>query len=231
FSLTVAHFNADTMPNLPWFPIPVLAVVFGVTWWCDKRWDIGLRTPCKVPPGLLIAFIVFSTLAARSLWVLEKAWHGDSYAAPTGPEGVSPVFAAVYWVAISLALSTSSEFCFRGIMQSQLSRHLGLWSAIGIVVFFNTFAHPWESLWPRFFAVVAILFAWGWLRHIGGSLKVCILTHIVVVMGDDVLFWLTGPVDFGQISQPVLVITTVVGLSALAVSVYLSRLITGRQSK
>lgn len=229
-SLATAQFNAVTLPAVPWFPVPVLAVVFGVTWWCDRRWDIGLRAPVKAPMALIVAFIVFSTIAARSVWVLEKAWYGDTYAAPTGPEGVGPVFAAVYWVAISIALSTSSEVCFRGIMQSQLARHLGLWSAIGIVVFFNTFSHPWDGLWPRFFAVVAILFAWGWLRHISGSLLVCILTHIVVIMGDDVLFFLTGPVDFSEFSRTALVTTAVIGLAAFLVSIYLSRQITGSQS-
>ena len=62
FSLGTAQFNADTMPGLPWFPLPVLAVVFGVTLWCDRRWDIGLRTPCKAP----IALVAYVTPVAWS---------------------------------------------------------------------------------------------------------------------------------------------------------------------
>jgi membrane protease YdiL (CAAX protease family) len=225
FSILTAQFNADTTPNLPWFPVPVLAVVFGITWWCDQRWDIGLRTRCKAPVLQIAAFAVASNIAAHAVWVLEKVWHGAVYAAPTGPAGTSPAFLLTYWVVISIALSTSSEMCFRGIMQSQLSRYMGLWSAIGIVVIANTFSHPWDSLWPRFFGVVAILFAWGWLRHISGSLKACILTHIAAVMGGDIIFRLTGPVDFGQISQTALVINAAVCLLTIGISVYLSRLI------
>jgi membrane protease YdiL (CAAX protease family) len=174
----------------------------------------------------IAAFAVASNIAAHAVWVFEKAWHGAVYAAPTGPAGTSPAFLLTYWVAISIALSTSSEMCFRGIMQSQLSRYMGLWSAIGIVVIANTFSHPWESLWPRFFGVVAILFAWSWLRHISGSLKACILTHIAAVMGGDIIFWLTGPVDFGQMSQTALVINAAVCALTIGIAVYLSRLIT-----
>ncbi len=231
FSLGIAQFNADTMPGLPWFAVPVLAVVFGVFWWIDRRWDIGLRTPLKAPVALVVAFAVVATIAARSVWVLEKAWHGTVYAAPTGPEGASPLFLATYWIVISIALSTSSEACFRGIIQSQLSRYLPLWAAIVTAIFFNTFSHPLASLWPRFFAVLAILFAWGWLRHISGSLKACILAHIAAIIGADVIFMLTGPVDFGTLSTTALALTVGIGLAALGASVYLSRRITGKTTE
>ena len=71
FSLGTAQFNANTMSGLPWFPVPVLAVVFGVFWWCDRRWDIGLRTPCQAPITLVAAFAVVSIIAARAVctWV------------------------------------------------------------------------------------------------------------------------------------------------------------------
>jgi membrane protease YdiL (CAAX protease family) len=226
FSLLTAQFNADSTPAMPWFPVPVLAAVFGVTWWCDRRWDIGLRTRCEAPITLIAAFAITSNIAAHAVWVLEKTWHGTDYSAPSGPDGVSPLFSATYWVVISIALSTSSETCFRGIMQTQLSRHLGTAAAISIVVLFNTFSHPWDSLWPRFFGVLAILFAWGWLRYIGGSLKACILTHIAAVMIGDAIFWLTGPVAFGDYSTTDRVAVAGVGLVSLALSVYLSRQIT-----
>lgn len=222
FTILTAQFNADTMPALPWFPVPVLAVVFGITWWCDRRWDIALRAPCKAPVTLIAAFAIASNIAAHAVWIMEKVWHGTIYAAPSGPDDVSVFFSITYWIVVSIALSTSSEMCFRGIMQSQLSRYLAPASAIGIVILFNTFSHPWESLWPRFFGVLAILFAWGWLRHIGGSLKACILTHIAAVMVGDVIFWLTGPVNFGAFSALDASATAVIGLVALGASVYLS---------
>lgn len=232
FSIFTAQFNADNWPTMPWFPVPVLAVVFVVMLWCDRRWDIGLRNRCNAPIPLIAAFAVTSNVAAHAVWVLEKTWHGAVYAAPSGPDGVSILFSATYWVVISLALSTSSEMCFRGIMQTQLSRYLGVAAAISTVILFNTFSHPWDSLWPRFFGVLAILFAWGWLRYIGGSLKACILTHIAAVMIGDAIFWLTGPVAFGEYSNIDRLAVISVGLVSLALSFHYSsriRLSTGRR--
>lgn len=223
FSILTAQLNADNWPTVPWFPIPVLAVVFGVMLWCDRRWNIGLRNRCNAPIPLIAAFAVTSNVAAHAVWVLEKTWHGAIYAAPSGPDGVSVLFSATYWVVISIALSTSSETCFRGIMQTQLSRHFGTAAAISTVVLFNTFSHPWDSLWPRFFGVLAILFAWGWLRHIGGSLKACILTHIAAVMIGDAIFWLTGPIAFGEYSNTDRIVVTSIGLVSLALSFHFSR--------
>ena len=223
FSILTAQFNADHWPTLPWFPIPVLAVVFSVMFFCDSRWDIGLRNTCNAPVPLIMAFAITSNIAAHSVWVLEKTWHGTVYAAPAGPDDVSFLFSATYWVAISIALSTASEFCFRGIMQSQLSRIMGVAATIAIVVLFNTISHPWESLWPRFFGVLAILFAWGWLRQISGSLKACILTHLAAVMIGDAIFWFTGPVAFGEYTNGHRLIVVLVAAVSLVLSIYLSQ--------
>ncbi|MGI9330782.1 MAG: CPBP family intramembrane glutamic endopeptidase [Gammaproteobacteria bacterium] len=223
FSLQTAQFNATNWPTVPWFPLPVLAAVIAVTLWCDRRWDIGLSNRCNAPVPLVMGFALASNVAAHAVWVLEKSWHGSVYAAPTGPEGVSTLFSATYWIVISIALSSSSEVCFRGIMQTQLSRYLGAGTAIGAVILFNLFSHPWDSLWPRFFGVLAILFAWGWLRYIGGSLKACILTHIAAVMIGDAVFWLTGPVAFGEYSNADRLVVVSIGLVSLALSYYYSR--------
>ena len=229
--ILTAQFNATNWPAVPWFPVPILAVVFATAWWCDRRWDIGLHTPCQAPVPLIAAFAITSNIAAHAVWVLEKSFHGTVYTAPSGPADVSLLFSATYWVVISVALSTSSEVCFRGVMQTQLSRYLGTAAAIGLVVLFNTFSHPWATLWPRFFGVLAILLAWGWLRHIGGSLRACILTHIAAVMIGDAIFWAIGPVDFSEYSMLDRAIVVFVGIASLLVSIYLSRrIMRGRPS-
>jgi membrane protease YdiL (CAAX protease family) len=223
FSILTAQFNADTWPTVPWFPVPVIAVVFGVMFWCDRRWDIGLRNRCKAPIPLIVAFAVASNIAAQAIWMLEKTWHGTVVAAPSGPDDVSILFSVTYWIFITIALSTASEMCFRGIVQAQLSRYLGVAATITIVVLLNTISHPWDSLMPRFFGVLAFLFAWGWQRHITGSLKACILTHIACIMIGDVIFWLTGPVEFGEYSNTDILLLVSVGLVSIALSFYYSR--------
>lgn len=228
FCILVAQFNADVSPSIPWFPLPVLGAVFGVAWWCERRWEIGLNEPLRAPLALVVAFAVTSMIAARSVSVLESAYHGVTKQFPAGPDDTGAVFLLIYWLTISVALSTSSELCFRGIMQAQLRRYLPLWLAIALVVLFNTFSHPWDSLWVRFFGVMAILFAWSWLRYISGSLKATILTHIAIVMGLDLVYWFVGPVDYGQVEPSFLVVIALIGCAALLASVYLSRLITSR---
>jgi len=231
FCILVAQFNADVSPSIPWFPLPVLGAVFGVAWWCDRRWDIGLNAPLRAPLGLVVAFAVLSMIAARAVSVLESSYHGVTKQFPAGPEETGAVFLLIYWLTISVALSTSSELCFRGIMQAQLRRYLPLWPAIAIVVLFNTFSHPWDSLWVRFFGVMAILFAWSWLRYISGSLKATILAHIGIIMGLDLMYWFIGPVDYAQVSRSTLLTIAAVGCAALVASVYLSRRITNSATR
>ena len=230
FCILLAQYNADLTPGLPWFPVIVLPVVFGLAWWSDRRWDTGLSTAVKPPVPLIIAFAVTSNLAVQCVGVLERAAHGVVDDFPAGPDGASALFLVCYWVFVSIALSTASEFCFRGIMQSVLERIWGLWPAVLLTVLFNTFAHPWDTLWLRFFSLLAILFAWSWLRHLGGSLKLCILVHLVVVMGRDIPYWFVGPVDYGEFTNTALAVAAVTGLVLAGVSWQLSRAILARQA-
>ena len=50
-------------------------------------------------------------------------------------------------------------------------------------------------------------------------------------MGGNVIYGMIGPVDFGKLSQSALVTTAVIGFVALAMSVYLSRRITSRNTQ
>ena len=230
FCILLAQYNADLTPSLPWFPVIVLPVVFGLAYFSDRRWDIGLAVPVKSPVPLVIAFAVVSNLAAQCVGVLERASHGVVDDFPAGPDGASALFLVAYWVFVSIALSTASEFCFRGIMQSVLERIWGVWPAVLLALLFNTFAHPWDTLWLRFFSLLAVLLAWGWLRHLGGSLKLCILVHLVVVMGRDIPYWFIGPVDYGEFSPAALTVTGILGLLFLFASLWMSRRITHLQA-
>ncbi|NND55348.1 MAG: CPBP family intramembrane metalloprotease [Gammaproteobacteria bacterium] len=200
FVLLTAHYNADTMPDTPWFPLPVLAGVFAVTWWCDRRWNIGLRTPLQAPLSLVVAFAVLSMIAANGVMVLSMVAHDVVYVPTLGPAETSLTFQLTYWVAISIAMSTLSEMCFRGLMQSLLSRHMAIWLAVFIVVMFNTFSHPWDTLWPRFFSAMAFLLAWSCLIVLCGSLKAAIVTHLIAVMCRDLPYWWIDEVPMGEVS-------------------------------
>jgi len=227
FVLLTAHFNAATMPGLPWFPVPVLAGVFAVTWWCEQRWRIGLRTPLQAPLGLTAAFAVLSMVAANAVMVLSMIAHDVTYVPTLGPAETSFVFQVTYWVAISIAMSTLSEMCFRGLMQTLLSRHITIGLAVLVVVLFNTFAHPWDTLWPRFFSAIAFLTAWSCLILLCGSLKAAIITHLLAVMARDIPYWWLDEVQMGEVSTTftvgVLILGGTAGLAAAGVAVRIRR--------
>jgi membrane protease YdiL (CAAX protease family) len=223
FAVGVAQFNADSTPNLPWFPIVVWGVLFSLLFWINRKWDIGLHIPDGKPWGLITTFAVLSMIASHCVLVLEGAFHGITREFEAAPEGVSGLFAAVYWVGIVIAMSTASESAFRGIMQSKLMPLFGVWPAILIATIANTLAHRWDGLAERTIGVFAILVAWGYLRHISGSLTPTILTHIATIFAWDIILWTWGPWDHAAMGTGSLVATAVIGLVTFAGSVYVAK--------
>lgn len=44
-TLGLAMYNARVMPAVPWFPVPVLGVLFAAVFWLNRRFAIGLALP------------------------------------------------------------------------------------------------------------------------------------------------------------------------------------------
>ena len=228
FALFLAQYNATATPNLLWFPIVVWGALFSLVFWINSKWDIGLALPDGKPWGLIAAFAVVSMIASHCVLILEGAFHGISREFEAAPAGVSPLFAFVYWIGIVVAMSTASESAFRGIMQSKLAPLFGVWPAILIATFVNWAAHRWEGLLERTVGVVAILIAWGYLRHLSGSLTPTILTHIGAILVWDMILWTWAPWDHGTMGIASLATTAVIGVLTFATSIYLARQINAR---
>lgn len=218
-----AYWNADVTPTVPWFPLLVLPVLFGAVLWIDRRWDIGLRVPPRTRWGLLAAFAVTSMIAAHCVLIFEGAVHGIVREFEKPPPGVSSGFAWVYWIGILLAMSTASEVAFRGIMQGRLTPLLGMWPALLIPLVVNLLSHRWEGLFERAAGVTFVLFAWGWLRHISGSLTPTILTHIATILVWDSFLLLVGPLDARTMSGAALAATGVLGVVTFGASILISQ--------
>jgi membrane protease YdiL (CAAX protease family) len=120
-------------------------------------------------------------------------------------------------------MSTASEVAFRGILQSRLTPLLGFWPGLLLPLVVNTLSHRWDGLAERTVGVVCILFAWGWLRHLAGSLTPAILTHIAAIFAWDALLRAVGPWDQAAMGPGALALTAATGLSALAASVWIAR--------
>jgi membrane protease YdiL (CAAX protease family) len=221
--LTLAFGNARWNPGLPWFPLPVLLVLYGCAIGLHQRWDIGLRLPRRDRCVLLVAFAVASMVASHCVLILEGAAHGITRRFEAPPEGVTPFFAVVYWLGIVVAMSTASEVAFRGIVQSRLTALLGTVPAIAIATVVNLVLHRWDGLIERTLGVVAILLAWSWLRQLSGSLIATIVTHIGAIMAWDAILWTWGPWDHGAMRPPALALTAVIGLVAFLLSLWLAR--------
>ncbi|MDH3977346.1 MAG: CPBP family glutamic-type intramembrane protease [Gammaproteobacteria bacterium] len=222
----ISGFNARVSPAIPWFVVFLLPALFTLTFWFDKRWNIGLRTPLRASGWKLAGFAAASMVASHSVLILEGAWHGMTRTFEMAPEGVTPLFAMVYWIGVVILMSTASEVSFRGLMQSGLQRVItGVWPVILIVSLANTLAHRWDGLLERTIGVFAILVAWGYLRHLSGSLAVTIATHIIAIIVWDAILWFRGPWDQSAMSMNDLLLVTFVGLMAFVISLWFARII------
>lgn len=223
FALGLAFGNARLTPAVPWFPLPVLLGLCGFAAWFHRRWDIGLRLPPRPRWALLAAFAVATMVASHAVLVLEGAAHGITRRFEAPPDGVTPFFAAVYWLGVVVAMSTASEVAFRGIVQGRLTPLVGPGLAIAAATFVNLVLHRWDGLIERTVGVIAILLAWSWLRYLSGSLIATLVTHIGAIILWDAILWTWGSWDHGAMGPVALAVTAATGLAAFAASLWLAR--------
>jgi membrane protease YdiL (CAAX protease family) len=221
--LGIGMYNASVTPRWPWFPVPVLALLFAAVWLMHRRFDIGLGPVTNRRRGMLLVFAVSSMIAAHCLLVLEGAFHGITRSFESAPAGVSPGFALAWWVIVVIAMSTASESAFRGLMQTRLAPLLGAWPAILVTAFVNLVVHRWDGLYERMVGVFAVLLAWGYLRHLAGSLRPAILAHIGTILAWDAILWTYGPWDHSAMGPGALLATATVGVVSLAGALWAAR--------
>lgn len=221
--LGTGFFNARVTPAWPWFPLPVLGLLVAAVWLLERKVGIGLGPVTNPRRGMLLLFAVTSMIAAHCLLVLEGAFHGLTRSFEAAPAGVSPGFALVWWVVVVIAMSTASETAFRGLMQTRLVVLMGVWPALFITAFVNLIAHRWDGLYERMIGVFAVLLAWGYLRHLSGSLRPAILAHIGTIFTWDAILWMYGPWDHAAMGPAALLVTGAIGLVSLAVALWAAR--------
>ena len=226
-AVLTSNYNVAQTPSFIWFPLPVYAVILLAIFWVNGKWYLGFRWPAENLRLPIIGFAVFSMIAAHAVLTLEGAYHGLVREFHMAPEGLGPYAALAYWIGITLAMSTLSEVGYRGIMQSRLMGVMGIWPAIAIVTFMNLISHRFDGLLERTVGVIAILVAWGYLRHLSGSLFVTIITHILAIFAWDLFvgFMSTpgGGWDQGAMSPATLMGIAGLGVVSLGISVFFAR--------
>lgn len=221
--LGTGFFNARITPAWPWFPLPVLGLLLAAVWLLERKAGIGLGPVANPRRGMLLLFAVTSMIAAHCLLVLEGAFHGITRSFEPAPAGVSPGFALAWWVTVVIAMSIASESAFRGLMQTRLTVLLGVWPALLLTAFINLIAHRWDGLYERMIGVFAVLLAWGYLRHLAGSLRPAILAHIGTILAWDAILWVHGPWDHGAMGSGALLATAAIGTVSLAGALWAAR--------
>lgn len=199
--------NARLSPHLPWFPLPVLALVVSLATWSERRIGIGLHRPVPLDRRT-VAMTACLTVAGLSACVFQGALAGLVQVAETGPSGTSPAFALAYAVVLSVTPAALAEICFRGLMQTGLARLWGPWPAILAVAVINTAAHRWgPELAGQWAAWLLALGAAGWLRSVTGSLWPPLAGHVAANLIAALTLWQSGPFDQGQLGPGAIAVT------------------------
>jgi membrane protease YdiL (CAAX protease family) len=177
-SIGLVLLNASVSPRVPWFPLPVLALVVAACVIAERRWAIGLTHPPGVAWGRIYFLACTTTVLGVCLAILQGAWFDMTREAELGPAGTSTQFQLAYAVVMSLVAATLAEIAFRGIMQGRLHAVLSPAAAIVLTAAVNTAAHRWgPDLAAQWFAYFVTLAGWGWVRWLGGSVLPPLAAH------------------------------------------------------
>lgn len=199
-AISVVMLNARVSPAVPWFPVPVLAVVLGGSWWVSRRWDIGWPGRAPSSPGRTYGLALAVTVFGVVLCILQGAGFGMVRAAETVAGVSSPAFQLAYGVTMGVVSAVLAEVTFRGIIQTRYEQILGAWPAILVVAAINTAAHRWgpalEAQWAAYFLSLAAL---GYLRTVTGSVIPPLVAHGVANFVLGFVLWFAGPLDQGRL--------------------------------
>jgi membrane protease YdiL (CAAX protease family) len=223
-SMQVAFFNVDWSPTVPWFPIPLLALIWLVTWWIKGRWNVRLTAPPNVSWARIYAFSFLAMLAAKTIKGLEGAYHGTTLAAPALPQGVSTGFGLVFLLMIPIIAGVLAEIAYRGIMQTRFEAIAPLWPTLVVLAIINTLGHMgFTDVSTQWIYLMAMNIGFGYTAYLAQSIIPVIVVHATM----NVIFpgsqYLWGPFALGELSGLSLAAIALLGTALTAAAVWLAR--------
>lgn len=178
-SQALVAINASTTPALPWFPLPALALVFGVSWWVTRR------TPVRIEAAAPLSAYVFALavpVVAASIGVVENNWHGVASEAPSWPdERVSTAFQLTFLFVLPFIAAVLAEIGFRGIIQTRLEKTWPLWPMLLVIAVINFGMHFYDpNQFTQFARLIALNIGWGWITWRAQSIRPALAGHVAM---------------------------------------------------
>jgi membrane protease YdiL (CAAX protease family) len=217
--------NAKLTPAIPWFPAPALLLIALTTRWLQRFWDIRLVTP--VPRSTtavrakVYAFALTANFAALCIGVLEDSFYGLTRVSPvTSASGFDLSFVIV----VPFIAAILAEIGFRGIMQTQLEKLLPLWPVLLGLAVLNALFHLYDpeqsAHWARF---LALNIGFGYVTYLAQSIVPALIAHVAMNVVEPLTEFIWGPISMGELESSTLMLALVLGILALAVSIFLAR--------
>jgi len=217
--------NASVSPDIPWFPLPALALVWIVTLVIRRRWEIRLSHPVGVPWRAAYAFALLTTYAAVCLSVLEAWFHDLVRPAPVWPNAdVSAAFQLTFLVVLPFIAAVLAEIGYRGMIQTRLEKLLPIWPMLLLIAIINALMHFYDpdqaSQWLRF---IALNLAFGYITWRCQSILPALAAHVTMNLFEPLSRYGSDPVRFGEFAAGTLAAFAATGLAALAMAIYIGR--------
>ena len=66
--------NARLSPQVPWFPLPVILLLWAGAVWAERRWQIGLTDRPAMDTGRMVLLSIAVTVLGLAACALQGAW-------------------------------------------------------------------------------------------------------------------------------------------------------------
>ena len=223
-SMGLVMLNANTSPEIVWFPLPVTVILVGTIFLAQRRWDIGLKRPAGVPWPRVYVIGTALTVLGISVAVVQGKFTGYVRATELLDIEVSPLFTFTYAIFMSVLAAILAEATFRGVVQSRMQTVLSVWPTVVIIGVVNVLAHRWgPEITQNWLGLFVTLAGWTYLRWLSQSLWPPLILHAVANLLVAVGLWFRGPLVHAELANSTVTVIAVVGLVGLAVAVVLGR--------
>ncbi|MBS94961.1 MAG: hypothetical protein CL799_11015 [Chromatiales bacterium] len=217
-------FNTNWTPDVVWFPLPATIVLIGSTWWAQRKWDIGLRSPANVQWSRVYVIGIGLTVLGVATAVVQGKFTGMVRATELMDAEVSDLFKMTYAFYMSVLAAILAEVTFRGIVQTRMQSVLSIWPTVFIIGVVNVLAHRWgPELLLNWLGLFVTLAGWTYLRWLCQSLWPPLILHAVTNFLVALGLYTNGPLVHAELANGVVLAVGITGLAGLLIAALLAR--------